>query len=257
MGTEELQLKPERLVAHPDHRSCCPDVADDEDVACYKSDSMARQPEVHCGGERGMEISCASSSATDVTAGGGGGGSGGRQVKLIPVRHPDPDLSSFSSSSLPIKGCLAELRQRTLLQWVELLFPSSRWIRTYKWRECLQSDLMAGVTVGTMLVPQVCSPLHCCLLTVFLVIGTWWSGLLTFYVSGSVYHVECFLSSFQRAGFCSVVKFMLWNFELFVLELNAFVAIRKQPRLELIDCYNTKQFLQRGFGILSKIVAGK
>ncbi|CAN6442495.1 unnamed protein product [Victoria cruziana] len=104
-----------------------------------------------------MEISYASSSAADVTAGGGGGGSGGRQVKLIPVRHPDPDLSSFSSSSLPIKGCLAELRQRTLLQWVELLFPSSRWIRTYKWRECLQSDLMAGVTVGTMLVPQAMS----------------------------------------------------------------------------------------------------
>ncbi|KAF3774757.1 Sulfate transporter 4-1 [Nymphaea thermarum] len=97
-----------------------------------------------------MEISYDSSSASAVTV--GGGGSGRRQVKLIPLRHPDP--SSFSSSSHPIKGWLAELRQMTFLQWVELLFPCYRWIRTYKWKDYLQSDLMAGLTVGTMLVPQ-------------------------------------------------------------------------------------------------------
>ncbi|KAG5237647.1 sulfate transporter [Salix suchowensis] len=32
--------------------------------------------------------------------------------------------------------------------------PCCRWIRTYKWREYLQPDLMAGLTVGVMLIPQ-------------------------------------------------------------------------------------------------------
>lgn len=36
-----------------------------------------------------------------------------------------------------------------------MALPCSRWIRTYNVRECLQVDLMAGITVGIMLVPQV------------------------------------------------------------------------------------------------------
>ncbi|CAN6471254.1 unnamed protein product [Victoria cruziana] len=112
-----------------------------------------------------MEISYASSSAKDFAAGGGIGGVGGRQVKVIPLRHPDP--SSASSSLLSaIVTLLAFLlpprwrtkfKQMTLLQWMELLIPCSRWIRTYKWREYLQVDLMAGLTVGIMLVPQAMS----------------------------------------------------------------------------------------------------
>jgi len=43
----------------------------------------------------------------------------------------------------------------TWLEWIEFLIPCSRWIRIYKWREFLQLDLMAGITVGVMLVPQV------------------------------------------------------------------------------------------------------
>jgi sulfate transporter 4 len=44
----------------------------------------------------------------------------------------------------------------TWIEWLELFLPCFRWIRTYKWREYLQVDLMAGITVGVMLVPQVC-----------------------------------------------------------------------------------------------------
>lgn len=43
------------------------------------------------------------------------------------------------------------------MEWLELLLPCTRWIRTYKWREYLQADVMAGITVGTMLVPQAMS----------------------------------------------------------------------------------------------------
>jgi sulfate transporter 4 len=41
------------------------------------------------------------------------------------------------------------------MEWLELLLPCTVWIQTYKWREYLQADIMAGVTVGTMLVPRV------------------------------------------------------------------------------------------------------
>lgn len=43
----------------------------------------------------------------------------------------------------------------TRKEWIELFFPCYRWMRTYKVREYLQPDLMAGITVGIMLVPQV------------------------------------------------------------------------------------------------------
>ena len=41
------------------------------------------------------------------------------------------------------------------VDWIDFLLPCSRWIRTYNWRENLQPDLISGVTVGIMLVPQV------------------------------------------------------------------------------------------------------
>lgn len=41
--------------------------------------------------------------------------------------------------------------------WTDVLVPCSRWIRTYRWRDYLQIDLAAGLTVGVMLVPQAMS----------------------------------------------------------------------------------------------------
>ncbi|XP_031484893.1 probable sulfate transporter 4.2 isoform X1 [Nymphaea colorata] len=112
-----------------------------------------------------MEISYASSSAKDFAAGGSGSGGGGRQVKVIPLRHPDPSSASSSllSSLVSLLAFLlpprwrTKFKQMTLLQWMEVLIPCIRWIRTYKWREYLQVDLMAGLTVGIMLVPQAMS----------------------------------------------------------------------------------------------------
>jgi len=79
-----------------------------------------------------------------------------RPIRVIPMQHPN--LTS-SSNSLPpniaISRFASKLRGMTWLEWIEFLIPCSRWIRIYKWREYLQSDLMAGITVGVMLVPQV------------------------------------------------------------------------------------------------------
>lgn len=73
------------------------------------------------------------------------------------MQHPNL-TSSSSSNSLPpnvaISRFASKLRGMTWLEWIEFLIPCSRWIRIYKWREYLQVDLMAGITVGVMLVPQ-------------------------------------------------------------------------------------------------------
>jgi len=81
-----------------------------------------------------------------------------RPIRVIPMQHPNLTSSSSSNSSPPnvaISRFASKLRGMTWLEWIEFLIPCSRWIRIYKWREFLQLDLMAGITVGVMLVPQV------------------------------------------------------------------------------------------------------
>lgn len=46
------------------------------------------------------------------------------------------------------------MKRMTWTDWIEQFLPCYRWISRYKWREYLQPDLMAGITVGVMLVPQ-------------------------------------------------------------------------------------------------------
>ncbi|KAK7273101.1 hypothetical protein RIF29_14147 [Crotalaria pallida] len=81
-----------------------------------------------------------------------------RAVRIIPLQHPTSSSSSSSSSpsSSPLAFSLwmSKLRRMTWLEWIEFFFPCARWIRTYKWKEYFQVDLMAGITVGVMLVPQ-------------------------------------------------------------------------------------------------------
>lgn len=107
-----------------------------------------------------MEITYATSSSTDVNVASmsstSTSTSTSRQVKVIPFQHLSSAPSSSSSSSIPFGAkWRSKLKRMTCTDWMEVLLPCSRWIRTYKWREYLQIDLMAGVTVGIMLVPQV------------------------------------------------------------------------------------------------------
>ena len=85
----------------------------------------------------------------------------GRPVRIIPLQHPTVTSSSSSSSSssspFPFSRWAMKVRRMTWLEWIEFFLPCYRWIRIYKWREYFQVDLMAGITVGVMLVPQVTS----------------------------------------------------------------------------------------------------
>ncbi|KAG2723660.1 hypothetical protein I3843_02G157800 [Carya illinoinensis] len=107
-----------------------------------------------------MEITYASPSSLNLAASDYSMPTSTRSVKIIPLEHPSTSPSSSSSTSYPsavFSKWTLKLQSMTWVQWIELLLPCYRWIRTYKWREYLQIDLMAGTTVGVMLVPQAMS----------------------------------------------------------------------------------------------------
>jgi hypothetical protein len=55
------------------------------------------------------------------------------------------------------------------MPWLERAVPSLKWMKEYKWRDSLKADAIAGITVGTMLIPQVSQLL---ILTSFACIST-------------------------------------------------------------------------------------
>ncbi|CAL9230163.1 unnamed protein product [Arabidopsis halleri] len=83
-----------------------------------------------------------------------------RPVKVIPLQHPDTS-NEAGPPSIPFddifSGWTAKIKRMRLVDWVDTLFPCFRWIRTYRWSEYFKLDLMAGITVGIMLVPQAMS----------------------------------------------------------------------------------------------------
>ena len=45
-------------------------------------------------------------------------------------------------------------QQRSCQDWAESAIPMVTWLKTYDWRRCLLSDIISGLTVGVMIVPQ-------------------------------------------------------------------------------------------------------
>ncbi|XP_052623164.1 sulfate transporter 4.1, chloroplastic [Lactuca sativa] len=80
-----------------------------------------------------------------------------RPVKIIPFQHPyaaADTTPTSSSSTTPFSRWRTKVKRMKTVDWIDYFLPCSRWIRTYNWREYLQPDVIAGVTVGVMLVPQ-------------------------------------------------------------------------------------------------------
>lgn len=50
--------------------------------------------------------------------------------------------------------CKETCSQRSCHEWTSTLLPMYRWLRTYQWKEFLVTDILAGLTVGVMIVPQ-------------------------------------------------------------------------------------------------------
>ncbi|ESQ48780.1 hypothetical protein EUTSA_v10020199mg [Eutrema salsugineum] len=83
-------------------------------------------------------------------------------VKVIPLQHPES-----TPSDDPRRPCTqfhdffsrwkATIKRMTVFDWLDTIFPCFLWIRTYRWHQYFKLDLMAGITVGVMLVPQAMS----------------------------------------------------------------------------------------------------
>ncbi|XP_039800798.1 sulfate transporter 4.1, chloroplastic-like isoform X2 [Panicum virgatum] len=102
-----------------------------------------------------MERSYASRSSGELATAASGGG---RPVKVIPLRHPPGGFGLVSSSSPPWWWAAVErARGMRPVEWAEAALPCVAWMRKYRWKEDLQADLAAGITVGVMLVPQAMS----------------------------------------------------------------------------------------------------
>ena len=105
-----------------------------------------------------MEISYASSSSRNLSRYSSSSHMPNRPVKVIPLLHPTASSAPSSSSSLSLSvfsRWRSKVKAMSCTDWTDVLLPCSRWIRTYRWRDYLQIDLAAGLTVGVMLVPQV------------------------------------------------------------------------------------------------------
>ncbi|CAH2053897.1 unnamed protein product [Thlaspi arvense] len=82
-------------------------------------------------------------------------------VKVIPLHHPDSPSSDPRRPSVPFHDFFSrwttKIKRMTVFDWLDTLFPCFIWIRTYRWQQYFKLDLMAGITVGVMLVPQAMS----------------------------------------------------------------------------------------------------
>ncbi|XP_010486972.1 PREDICTED: probable sulfate transporter 4.2 isoform X2 [Camelina sativa] len=83
-------------------------------------------------------------------------------VKVIPLQHPDSTSSNpLCHHSVPFNIFFSrwteKIKRMTFFDWIDTIFPCFLWIRTYRWQQYFKLDLMAGITVGIMLVPQAMS----------------------------------------------------------------------------------------------------
>eukprot|EP00250_Pteridium_aquilinum_P010842 c19665_g1_i1 orf=603-2636(+) len=77
-----------------------------------------------------------------------------RGKRILPLQRPTTEAAEQARESFK--------RWRlswpsSWIEWVQIFIPCVRWLRTYKLRSYLKTDLMAGITVGTMVVPQAMS----------------------------------------------------------------------------------------------------
>jgi len=72
------------------------------------------------------------------------------------IRHQVPDR--FSRTGPDTKKILQsyqdDLHGRTCGEWLETLLPCYKWLKSYQWRSTLPQDVIAGCTVGAMIIPQ-------------------------------------------------------------------------------------------------------
>ena len=77
----------------------------------------------------------------------------------VPVRSPPTRADSYREATRGrcnklTESCCETIHKKSLDDWLGFLLPSWVWLKAYEWRTTLGSDLVAGLTVGVMVVPQ-------------------------------------------------------------------------------------------------------
>ncbi|CAI5465826.1 unnamed protein product [Closterium sp. Yama58-4] len=86
--------------------------------------------------------------------GGAGGGLKPRRVRVLPVSHPSHADIYDSGSPGGTGGFIGSNCWAAFWRVVHYLFPCTKWMAAYSLRDDLVADLIAGISVGVMLVPQ-------------------------------------------------------------------------------------------------------
>ena len=72
--------------------------------------------------------------------------------------HPVPDYEepALEFDDFRIQRYLQSqyVKNKTVNDWVGTFLPAWRWLSTYKWKETCLADLIAGLSVGFMVIPQ-------------------------------------------------------------------------------------------------------
>ena len=82
----------------------------------------------------------------------------GTRRSVLPLQYPASNAPVDVVTKGKLKEVWGDFSQgwpSSWIEWIQFFFPCVRWMRIYDWRADLKLDIMAGLTVGTMLVPQV------------------------------------------------------------------------------------------------------
>ena len=91
------------------------------------------------------------------------GDSSQRDDTDVTVETLNAEDKTLSCSALPLPydrfrkyfvDCKKEWYQKSIYDWLATFVPAFVWLRTYAWRVDLFADVMAGLTVGIMIIPQ-------------------------------------------------------------------------------------------------------
>jgi sulfate transporter 4 len=87
----------------------------------------------------------------------GGGGGNSIYNQAANNNHGDSSYAASDVFSAPERW-MERIRQtcqkKSCQDWISTLLPMYGWLRTYQWRQFLPTDIIAGLTVGIMVIPQ-------------------------------------------------------------------------------------------------------
>jgi sulfate transporter 4 len=88
-----------------------------------------------------------------INGGGGGGGSSMYNANNDPASTYAAS-DAFSAPERWMERHKQSLHGKSCHDWISTLLPMYGWLRTYQWKQFLLTDIIAGLTVGVMVIPQ-------------------------------------------------------------------------------------------------------